>query len=250
MADTLSSRAPRWSHLVLAGVLVALVGGAFWLKSRPKAALSGAARAESTESLLARGIQAHNAGSLDAAMDLYFKVLQREPAHPQAHYNIAQIYNARGQNAKAQWEYEAALKAEPQSVNARLNLGVVLYRQRQFAAAAQEFRKVLEASPKNALARFNLGITVLELGQTDEAIRWLTAALQDDPKGVDAHYYLGLAFERKRRFPEARVEFLKVLELNPRYPVAYVALARVYSAQGEQRLAQEASAKAAELDLA
>ena len=53
---------PNWSQFLLAAILVALVGGAFWLKTRPKPAISGAVRLESTESLLARGIQEHNAG--------------------------------------------------------------------------------------------------------------------------------------------------------------------------------------------
>jgi Tfp pilus assembly protein PilF len=56
-------------------------------------------------------------------MELYHKVLQRDPGHAAAHYNLGQIYTARKQFAPAQWEYEAALKADPQSVDARLNLG-------------------------------------------------------------------------------------------------------------------------------
>ena len=147
----------RWSHLLLGVLLVALVGGAFWLKAtgtpvrrgNTGGTTLGATAGESTQALLARGIREHNAGANDAAMELYHRVLQREPGHAQAHYNLGQIYNARGEYAKAQWEYEAALKTEPESVNARLNLGVVLHRQAQFARAAQEFRQVLQLSPKN-----------------------------------------------------------------------------------------------------
>src|SRR5438093_1218279 len=149
-------RVLRWSHLLLGVLLVALVGGAFWLKSTrtpvatstPAGTTPRAAPGESTQALLARGIREHNAGANDAAMELYHRVLQREPGHAQAHYNLGQIYNTRGEYAKAQWEYEATLKAEPESVNARLNLGVVLHRQGQFARAAQEFRQVLQIYPK------------------------------------------------------------------------------------------------------
>ena len=116
----------RWSHLVLGVLLVALVGGAFWLKSTrtpvtrstAPATSPAATPGESTQALLARGIREHNAGANDAAMELYHRVLQREPGHAQAHYNLGQIYNTRGEYAKAQWEYEATLKAEPESVNA------------------------------------------------------------------------------------------------------------------------------------
>ena len=89
--ETRRGKVPAWSQLFLVAILVALFGGAFWLNSRPKPAISSSsARTESAESLRARGIQAHSAGSLDAAIDLYDKVLQRDPAHPAAHSHIAQ----------------------------------------------------------------------------------------------------------------------------------------------------------------
>ena len=248
MTDTPTSRIPNWSQLLLAAILVVLVGGAFWLKTRPKPAIRGAAATESTGTLLARGIQAHNAQHHDEAIELYHKVLQREPAHPQAHYNIAQIYNARGQYAQAQWEYEAALKADPTFLDARLNLGVALSRQRQFAQAAEAFGQVLKASPKNATALFDLGITLIDLGRAQEASRYLTAAVRESPKWADAHYYLGLALERQRQLAEAKAAFQKTLELNPRTPNAYLALSRVYMAQGNRRLAVQALAKATELN--
>src|SRR5262245_35604646 len=148
MAEPTSGRA-TWSYLLFAAVLVCLVVGAFYLKSKPGATTSTAVATstESTQELLARGVREHKAESYDLAMDTYHKVLQRQPGNPQAHYNLAQIYNARAQWTNAQWEYEAAIKGDPKSVDARLNLGVVLYRQRKFAEAAQEFRQILQVSP-------------------------------------------------------------------------------------------------------
>ena len=228
---------------------MALVGGAFWLKTRPKpAVVARPAAQESTEALLARGIREHTAGSHDAAMGVYHQVLMRDPANASAHYNLGQIYAHRGQFAQAQWEYEAALKGDPKFLDARLNLGVVLYKQKRFPDAIEAFRQVLKASPKHALGLFNLGVTHLDLGHADEAIRWRTAALREDSKRADTHYYLGLALERQWRLLEAKGAFQKALDLGPGHAHAYMALARVYMAQGDQRLAQEALKKAAELD--
>src|SRR5262249_19803421 len=136
MAEPTSSRS-TWSYLLFAAVLVCLVVGAFYLKSKPGAAPGSTAGTgtESTQDLLARGVREHKPETYDLAMDTYHKVLQREPGNAQAHYNLAQIYNARGQWANAQWEYEAAIKGDPKSDDARLNLGVALYRQRKFAEA-------------------------------------------------------------------------------------------------------------------
>ena len=48
-----------------------------WLKTRPKPVISGAARQDSTEALLSRGIGEHTAGSYDAALEAYRKILER-----------------------------------------------------------------------------------------------------------------------------------------------------------------------------
>ena len=62
------------------------VGGAFWLKTRPKPPLTpGAPSRESTEALFALGVRLHNAENYDGAMEAYRKVLEQVPAHPQAH---------------------------------------------------------------------------------------------------------------------------------------------------------------------
>lgn len=248
MGDTGSSKVPAWSHLLLAGVLVTIVAGAFWLKSRPALSLpklfaNDATGQEPVEALLARGVKEHNAGSLDAAMDLYFKVLKRDPSNSQAHYNIAQIYNVRGQLAEAQWEYEATLKANPKALDARLNLGVVLYRQRQFDAAAEAFREVLKTSPKHSLALFNLGVTLFEQGHADKAIPWLNAALREDSKRAETYYYLGLAQQKLGRLSEAGASLEKATELNPKHANAIAALVKVYLLQGERQKALDLLSK-------
>ena len=226
-------------HLLVPALLAALVGVAYWLRTRPGTApapmTTGATSTESTQALLARGIRAHDAGAPDAAMDLYHKVLEREPANATAHYNIAQIYNARGPYAQAQWEYEAALKSDPKFVDARINLGVVLYRLHQFPAAAAEFQQVLDAAPRHPQALFNLGTTLIEMGQADQAVRPLRAALAEDPKSANTHYYLGVALERQHKLPEAKAELQEALALSPRHADAYLALSRVYREQGEPR---------------
>lgn len=115
------------------------------------------------------GIRLQQVRQYDGALAAYKQVLQRAPASPHAHYNIAQISNDRGQYAEAQREYESALRADPQFLDARLNLGVVLYRQRQFTAAAEAFRQILQASPTHPMGLFNLGVTLLDRDRADEA---------------------------------------------------------------------------------
>lgn len=74
-----------WSHRVIAAILGALIGGAFWLKTGPKPAVTTVAPSrESTEALLALGIRLHNAQEYDSALKAYRQVLLRDSTHPQA----------------------------------------------------------------------------------------------------------------------------------------------------------------------
>ena len=74
-------RTPALGPLILPALLVGTVLVSYWLKIQPAQNPGGAASADSAAGLLARGIEAHNAGSLDAALALYRQVLQqRNPA--------------------------------------------------------------------------------------------------------------------------------------------------------------------------
>lgn len=229
-----------WSQILLAVVLVGLVGGAFWLKSRPKIPIGATADLESVSSILEQGIQAHNAQQYEQAVELYHRVLAQDPGHPVAHYNLGQIYTVQGQPTKAQWEYEAVLRTDPSHLDATLNLGVALYRQRKFQEAAEASRRALTLSPRHPMALFNLGVTLLEMGQPDQAITWLTAALQEDQKRADTHYYLGHAYLKQQRVAEAKRSLEKAIELNPDLQMAHLTLAKLARQQGDPKGVQEA----------
>ncbi len=234
------TKLPPWGQILLAAVLVALVGGAFWLKSRPKIPIGATTGLESVSSILAQGIQAHNAQQYEQAVELYHHVLAQDPGHAVAHYNLGQIYTVQGQPTKAQREYEAALRTDPSHLDSWINLGVALYQQRRFQEAAEASRHALQLSPRHPMALFNLGVTLLEMGRTDQAITWFTAALQEDPKRADTYYYLGHAYLTQQRSAEARRSLQKAVELNPDLQMAHLTLAKLARQQGDQKGVQEA----------
>ena len=110
--SSISPSRPR-STLVVAAVLVTLVALAYLQKTGLKLPWPHFGRTEPAQTLLARGIQAQTLGQDDQALALYRTILEREPGHAAAHYNIGQIQNARGQLVEAQREYEAAALPPP-----------------------------------------------------------------------------------------------------------------------------------------
>jgi cytochrome c-type biogenesis protein CcmH/NrfG len=86
------------------------------------------------------------------------------------------------------------------------------------------------------------------MNQDKEAVQWLRAALRQEPNKPQTYCYLGLVLQKQNKLSESKAALQKAIELDRRFADAYGILSKVYMAQGEQRLAQEAMAKAIELN--
>src|SRR5438046_1684845 len=94
--------------------------------------------------------------------------VEKNPADFEAHYNLAAMLMARGEQAEAIRQFEQAVRLRPQ-----------------------------DATANNAL-----GASLLAAGRLDEAISHLSAALKVQPDSFDAHYNLANALVSQEKFAE------------------------------------------------
>ena len=92
-------------------------------------------------------------------------------------------------------------------------------------------------------------IDALGAGRNDEAIQLFGEMLVKVPECSDCQYNLGVAYSNAERYDEAEAAFQQAIAMAPT-GAAYTGLANLYNAQQRFDLAQEASAKAAELSAA
>ena len=92
-------------------------------------------------------------------------------------------------------------------------------------------------------------IEALGAGRNDEAIQLFGEILVKAPECSDCQYNLGVAYSNAERYDEAEAAFQQAIAIAPT-GAAYTGLANLYNAQQRFDLAQEASAKAAELSAA
>lgn len=90
-------------------------------------------------------------------------------------------------------------------------------------------------------------LEAMKAGRDDEAITKFNEIVAKIPACTDCFYNLGVAHSRKMQYTEAEAAFQKVLALNPNHADTYTGLANLYNTQKKFDLAQQASAKAAEL---
>lgn len=168
MADLAQRNVSRWSQLLLAAILVGLVGGAFWLKTRAKPTVSQVA-SEPTETLLARGISRHTARQDDAVLEVSRQILKDSPRHPLALFNLGVTLLESGRADEAIRWLTAARREDPTRADTHYYLGMALLRQRRLDEARESLRKALDLEPRHAGAHIALAKVYLARGERDLA---------------------------------------------------------------------------------
>ncbi len=95
--------------------------------------------------------------------------------------------------------------------------------------AIAECEQAIELDPGYGNPYNDIGAYLLEQGRLDEALHWLERATQAPrlQHPCMAHFNLGRAWEAKRQHERARQCYLRALQENPKYKLAWVALGRL-----------------------
>ncbi|MBS1826437.1 MAG: tetratricopeptide repeat protein [Acidobacteria bacterium] len=223
-------------------------------------------------SLLALGWIEESRGRRVWALRYYERGVKCAPQSWSGHYNLARLYAAAEDDARARPHLERAILLKPDCTNAMWLLAQVCERQLDISEALIWLEHLREADPRNAevcvaLARvdhanihkhleaavamgskryevlFNLGVARWKAGDTGgaEAI-WRQAADAPDAKREAAHALSALALSGQ--------QYGKAPDYLHQHPHAGLLclLAHVYEAQGEQDLASDAWKQAIELE--
>jgi tetratricopeptide (TPR) repeat protein len=187
--ESMAHRTFRWSSILLAVVLVCLVGGAYWLKTRP--APVGMVAGESPDALMKAGVDAlYTRNDPETAAAQFRKILAMNPTHYGAVYQLATALDRAGKPGEARPYWERLLpmaetahddataatararlaKTAPTPEQALMNAGLdALYRTKDPSAAAVQFRKVLELNPTHYGATYQLATALDRAGKPAEA---------------------------------------------------------------------------------
>ena len=93
------------------------------------------------------------AGNVDAAAAVYVSVLEVDPHHYDALFNLALVYGRQQRFGEAQQLLERAVAARPNSSQARMLLAVALASQDRLQAARDQLRELLEHEPEHVEAK-------------------------------------------------------------------------------------------------
>lgn len=156
-------------------------------------------------------------GDAGEAKKLGEELLNSYPKDPDIDVLVA-IASLRLRDVQAAEVYlRKAIHLDPRHVEARMLLGWIrLEIQRDYAAAVEEYRAVIALVPDSAEAHNNLGVALKKKGDLDTALNAFGRALALRPDYGEVWSNRGWVFTEQKRWREARGDFERGLQLNPR----------------------------------
>ncbi len=166
---------------------------------------------------------------LDLSVQHFKRAIKIKPTYAEAVNNLATALLR-----QAEWDEaiiyldqltRSLFYATPQY--ALLNLGSAYFHKKDYTQAEKYYRLTIkhydDGFPKDstcAMALGGLGRTYIATGKLAEALVFLGKAAQWGPNIPDTYFYMGQAYEKAGQLKDAKMAYLKVIEVAPNSKIA------------------------------
>ena len=176
-------------------------------KLTPPRAQKRAPSVEDLASLLQAAYLQMELGDLREALDLYNRVLERDPKNVEALTNRGIIFQRMGKLSLAERDLERALEVAPEDKAALNAMGVLCMRKGELLKASAYFERA-----RDVAAMINMALLHWQRGELEKVIPLLKEAEGMDPYNPYPYYYEALFFQRKGEEERAKA----LLEISAR----------------------------------
>ena len=197
-----------------------------------------------------KGLQAHNAGDLSVAEQLYQETLAIRPEHPEANHNIGVVLVAKNELDKALEFFKFALDNSPNVSLFWASYIDTLIKLERIGESKTLIKAVKKAGIScDKIEAISLQLDVLyqepdakasqkcdeliEQQKFDDAIKACLSLTKAYPNSAVLNINLGKCYFELGQIEQAIESYQKAIEINPACVVAYVMLSQMHSAQGD-----------------
>ena len=167
------------------------------------------------------------------------KALELDPTLADAHCSLAyEKYVNEWDWQGAEDDFQRALSLDPGYATAHHWYALYLAAMLRPEEAVREIKRALELDPLSVAINYGAGTVFTQAGRHDEAIGQLKKALEIDPGNAVTHGALAVAYERKKLYEKAAVEFETAQRLQGGYSPYAIEVAHVYVTDGRTAKAQ------------
>lgn len=164
------------------------------------------------------------AGQLQAAIQLYRRLLLERPDDLTSRMEMACLMAENGQAEEAEIEIARVVAAKPTDARLLVRAGDFYYKEKP-AMAVDFYRRSIEANPNDNGSRIQLGASLVRSMQYEAALPVLAEAISREPNSYPPHASLATALFKLKRYPEAAREFIWLIQRRPEVAMSYYFLA-------------------------
>ncbi len=146
--------------------------------------------------------------------------IQNNPEDFEAHYNLAALFQMKGDLLGAVIQFTQAVRLRPEDPTANNALGAVLLAGGHIPEAIPHLNLALKARPDYFDAHYNLGNALAAQGDFPGALLHFRAAVRLNPQDANAEANLGSALAETGNLKEARLHFEHALQIDPKNELA------------------------------
>jgi predicted TPR repeat methyltransferase len=185
------------------------------------------------EEAVALAILLQKNAQLVEAQELYRRVLDTAPNHPDALHYAGVLAHQQGHSDEAVALIERSLAFAPGRADCYNNLGIIFQSTGKLQPAIDAYQHAIAIDPGHANAHSNLGVLLRATGKPLEAEAAYRTAIRLNPEHVDAYTNLGILLNALKRTEEAAECYCKVITLRPKHREARRLLALAHCVLGD-----------------
>lgn len=150
------------------------------------------------------------------AIDAFRKVVELNPSHQNAIYELAVYQFKQENNKQVEVLGKKALESYPENTRIIRLLGQNAMALRDYPLAVKRFEKLLALGENSEFVRENLGSAYFQLGDLEKALKNYQILIDLEPQHVNAHYFSGRIYNSLYKTKKAEASLKKALKLKKR----------------------------------
>ncbi len=189
-------------------------------------------REETIRKAFAMANSYYQSGHIKLAANVYDKILEINPEHPDALHMAGVVALKNGKYDLAANFIKSAIRIAPEKAAYHISFGSVLLNLKRRDEAVSSYKNALARNLDNADLLNNLGNSFKSLGEPDKAASCYRNAVKIKPDYAEVYYNLGLLLAEQGKPEEAVVNFRTTLEIKPDFADAYIGIGNVLNSRG------------------
>jgi tetratricopeptide (TPR) repeat protein len=171
----------------------------------------------------------------EAAIHYWNQAVSLDPQNEQFQLSLGLAFSNNGDAVSAVRTLQTLTIKHPQFEPAFFSLGSVLCRETDYSNGISAYRSALKLRSSDDVARKSLTMALLSSQQFQEATQELEIYIERLPDDAEGHYLLGEAFGHRNMAKDAERQFMRAIEIEPRFPEAEYSLGDLLLADGHPK---------------